>query len=107
VPDFFAAHVDAGYMSDPAGRSRVLEAVLTADAYDARTAELYGWITRAVPAADLDAFVDRIAHRIAARQPGQMRAAKAANDPPTGGDRIDDDLRTEAAALAARPLRHG
>jgi enoyl-CoA hydratase/carnithine racemase len=29
------------------GRSRSLEAILTADLYDTRTAELYGWITRA------------------------------------------------------------
>jgi enoyl-CoA hydratase/carnithine racemase len=34
------------------GRSRALEAVLTGDVYDARTAEMYGWITRAVPADD-------------------------------------------------------
>jgi enoyl-CoA hydratase/carnithine racemase len=82
------------------GRSRALEAVLTADVYDARTAELYGWITRAVPAAELDSFVDQIAHRIAARHPGQIRAAKAAINPATAGDRIEDDLRAEAAALA-------
>jgi enoyl-CoA hydratase/carnithine racemase len=82
------------------GRSRALEAVLTADVYDTRTAELYGWITRAVPAADLDAFVDDVAHRIATRLPGQIRAAKAAIDPTTAGDRLDADLRVEAAALA-------
>jgi enoyl-CoA hydratase/carnithine racemase len=82
------------------GRSRALEAVLTADVYDTRIAELYGWITRAVPADDLDAFVDQIARRIAARHPGQIRAAKAAINPTTAGDRIEDDLRTEAAALA-------
>jgi enoyl-CoA hydratase/carnithine racemase len=82
------------------GRSRALEAVLTADVYDARTAELYGWITRAVPAAELDTFVDEVARRIASRLPGQIRAAKAAIDPATAGDQLEADLRVEAAALA-------
>ncbi|MCP2263249.1 enoyl-CoA hydratase/isomerase family protein [Promicromonospora thailandica] len=82
------------------GRSRALEAILTADVYDTRTAELYGWITRAVPAADLDRFVDEVAQRIGSRLPAQIRAAKAAVDPTTAGDRLYDDLRTEAAAVA-------
>lgn len=82
------------------GRSRALEAILTADLYDTRTAELYGWITRAVPAADLDRFVDEVAHRIGSRLPAQIRAAKAAVDPTTAGDRLYEDLKTEAAALS-------
>lgn len=47
------------------GRSRALEAMLGCDDFDAETAERYGWINRALPAADLDAFVDRLARRIA------------------------------------------
>ncbi|BCB82911.1 enoyl-CoA hydratase [Phytohabitans suffuscus] len=82
------------------GRSRTLEAVLTADLYDTATAQLYGWVTRAVPAGDLDAVVGAIAQRIGSRLPSQILAAKAAVDPATGGDRLDDDLRVEAAALA-------
>jgi enoyl-CoA hydratase/carnithine racemase len=82
------------------GRSRALEAVLTADVYDARTAETYGWITRSVPAADLDSYVNEIAHRIGSRLPAQILAAKAAIDSATNGDRLGDDLQTEAAALA-------
>ena len=82
------------------GRSRALEAVLTADLYDAETAERYGWITRAVPAGELDAVVGGIAERIGSRLPAQIRAAKAAIDPATAGDRLDDDLRAEGAALA-------
>jgi enoyl-CoA hydratase/carnithine racemase len=82
------------------GRSRALEAILTADLYDARTAELYGWITRAIPAPDLDRTVDEIAHRIGSRLPSQIRAAKAAIDPTTGGDRLYEDLQVEASALA-------
>lgn len=47
------------------GRARALEAILGADDFDARTAEAYGWINRAVPQAELDTVVDRLAHRIA------------------------------------------
>lgn len=82
------------------GRSRALEAVLSADRYDTHTAELYGWITRAVPAADLDRFVDDLAQRIGSRLPSQIRAAKAAIDPTTGADRLYTDLQVEASALA-------
>lgn len=81
------------------GRSRALEAVLTADLYDARTAELYGWITRAVPAGELDTFVTAIAHRIGSRLPAQILAAKTAINPTTAADRLESDLRAEAASL--------
>jgi enoyl-CoA hydratase/carnithine racemase len=82
------------------GRSRTLEVVLTADVYDTVTAELYGWITRAIPASAFDAVIGDIARRIGSRLPSQILAAKAAIDPTTAGDRLDDDLRVEAAALA-------
>ena len=48
------------------GRSRTLEVMLSADDYDADLAERYGWINRALPAAELDDFVRSLAHRIAA-----------------------------------------
>ncbi|MFE7752677.1 enoyl-CoA hydratase/isomerase family protein [Streptomyces sp. NPDC057428] len=53
------------------GRGRALEIIAAADDFDAETAELYGWINRALPDADLDAYVDRVAKRIASfdRQP--------------------------------------
>ncbi|QOY86578.1 enoyl-CoA hydratase/isomerase family protein [Paludibaculum fermentans] len=47
------------------GRSRAMEVLLSADDYDAELAEKYGWINRALPAAELSAFVARLAHRIA------------------------------------------
>jgi enoyl-CoA hydratase/carnithine racemase len=47
------------------GRGRALEVVLSADDYDAETAERYGWINRAVPDADLAPFVTKLALRIA------------------------------------------
>lgn len=47
------------------GRARALEVVIGADDFDADTAERYGWINRALPDAELDAFVERLAGRIA------------------------------------------
>ncbi|MBQ0997650.1 enoyl-CoA hydratase/isomerase family protein [Streptomyces sp. RK62] len=53
------------------GRARALEIIAGADDYDAETAERYGWINRALPDAELDAYVERLATRIASfdRQP--------------------------------------
>jgi enoyl-CoA hydratase/carnithine racemase len=47
------------------GRGRALEVMLSASDYDAELAERYGWINRALPAAELDEFVHALAHRIA------------------------------------------
>jgi enoyl-CoA hydratase/carnithine racemase len=47
------------------GRGRALEVILSADDYDADTAERYGWINRALPDADLAPFVTKLARRIA------------------------------------------
>ena len=47
------------------GRGRALEVMLSAQDYDADLAERYGWINRALPAAELDDFVKTLAHRIA------------------------------------------
>ncbi|WFE24480.1 enoyl-CoA hydratase/isomerase family protein [Solwaraspora sp. WMMD937] len=66
------------YLLEKAGRNRTLEAVLGADLFDAETAALYGWINRAVPDAELDAFVARIAGNIAALDPGVIEGAKRA-----------------------------
>ncbi len=54
------------YLLERIGRSRALEVVLAADLLDADTAAAYGWINRAIPAAELDTFVDTIAKNIAA-----------------------------------------
>jgi enoyl-CoA hydratase/carnithine racemase len=48
-----------------AGRSRALEALLGCEDFDADLAERYNWINRALPAAELGPFVDRLARRIA------------------------------------------
>src|SRR5262245_19949085 len=47
------------------GRERALEVMLSAEDYDADLAERYGWINRALPAAELSDFVRSLAHRIA------------------------------------------
>jgi len=47
------------------GRGRALEVLLSADDFDADLAERYGWINRALPGKELDAFVRSLALRIA------------------------------------------
>lgn len=58
------------------GRDRALEAVLTSRDYDAATAEQWGWVTRALPDAELDSFVDTIVERLAAFDRAALATAK-------------------------------
>ncbi|MEV0894047.1 enoyl-CoA hydratase/isomerase family protein [Promicromonospora sp. MEB111] len=69
------------YVTGRVGRHRALEIVLGADLFDAATAERYGWVNRALPAADLDAFVDRLARHVADLPDGVIAAAKRAIRP--------------------------
>jgi enoyl-CoA hydratase/carnithine racemase len=66
------------YLSTRMTRGRTLEVILGADVISATTAERYGWINRALPAAELDGFVDRLARHIAALPEGVIAAAKKA-----------------------------
>lgn len=66
------------YLTERIGRNRALEVVLGAELFDAETAERYGWVNRAVPAGELDEFVDRLAGNIAALPDGVVTAAKHA-----------------------------
>jgi len=59
------------------GRSRALEIVLSADDFNADIAERYGWVNRTVEDADLDAFVDTLARRLASFDRETLGAAKA------------------------------
>jgi enoyl-CoA hydratase/carnithine racemase len=59
-----------------AGRARALEIVLGAADFDAATAERYGWVNRALPDADLDAFVAGLAQRLASFDKLALGAAK-------------------------------
>jgi len=47
------------------GRGRALEVLLGADDINGDLAELYGYVNRSLPDAELDAFVDSLARRIA------------------------------------------
>jgi enoyl-CoA hydratase/carnithine racemase len=58
------------------GRGRAMEAILAADDFSAELAERYGWINRALPDAELDAFVARLARRIASFPADAVRTAK-------------------------------
>jgi enoyl-CoA hydratase/carnithine racemase len=69
------------YVAGRVGRHRALEIVLGADLFDAETAERYGWVNRAMPAAELDVFVDRLARHIADLPDGLIAATKHAIPP--------------------------
>jgi enoyl-CoA hydratase/carnithine racemase len=59
------------------GRARALEIITGADDFDAETAERYGWINRALPDAELDAYVERLATRIASFDRRPLAEVKA------------------------------
>jgi enoyl-CoA hydratase/carnithine racemase len=60
------------------GRGRAMEAILGSDDFSADQAERYGWINRALPDAELDAFVARLARRIASFSAEAVQSAKRA-----------------------------
>jgi enoyl-CoA hydratase/carnithine racemase len=62
------------------GRARALELLLGGELVDAELAERYGLVNRALPAAELDAFVSDLAGRIARLRPEVVSAIKAAVD---------------------------
>lgn len=101
-----------------AGRSRALEILAGADDFDAATAERYGWINRALPDAELDAFVDRLATRIAAFDGPVVelikRSVNCRSGPPseadlwaTNHDFLGTAARPEAAATVAVLMGRG
>lgn len=59
------------------GHDRALEVILSSADYDATTAEKWGWVTRALPDAELDAYVAGIVARLAAFDRTSLAAAKA------------------------------
>jgi enoyl-CoA hydratase/carnithine racemase len=72
------------------GRARALEIVLGCGDLDAVTAERYGYVNRALPAAEIGPFVDNLARRIASYPPEVVRLAK---DAVLKADRhVEDDL---------------
>ena len=99
------------------GRARALEVMLSADDYDAELAERYGWINRALPAAELGDFVSSLAHRIAGFPAAGHEVVKdrvnAIALAPVADFRRDSDLFGEAVhapetqTLIAAALQHG
>src|ERR1700736_4119808 len=59
------------------GRGRALEIILGANDFDGETAERYGYVNRAFPDAELDAFVDALARRIASFDRRAIAAGKS------------------------------
>ncbi|ENV16317.1 enoyl-CoA hydratase/isomerase family protein [Acinetobacter guillouiae] len=90
------------YLSQRMTRGRALEVILGVELIDALLAERYGWVNRALPANELDAFVHRIATNIAALPEGVIAAAKKAIPP---ADLSEDFLREHKAwaGLFAHP----
>lgn len=58
------------------GRDRALEVILSSDDYDADTAERWGWVTRALPDAELDSFVNAMVNRLASFDRTAIASAK-------------------------------
>ncbi|MEU9558924.1 enoyl-CoA hydratase/isomerase family protein [Streptomyces fumanus] len=79
------------------GRARALEIVLTGGLVDAATAERWGWVNRALPAAELDDYVEWVALTIASLPDGVRAAAVEAIDAADGT--LEDALRAEDRLL--------
>ncbi|NSL43148.1 enoyl-CoA hydratase/isomerase family protein [Streptomyces sp. 8P21H-1] len=79
------------------GRARALEIVLTGGLVDAATAERWGWVNRALPAAELDEYVEWVARTIATLPDGVRAAATEAIDAADGT--LEDALRAEDRLL--------
>jgi enoyl-CoA hydratase/carnithine racemase len=77
------------------GRGRAMEAILSAADFSAEVAERYGWINRALPDAELDAFVATLARRIASFPAEAVRSTKQVLNELTlpGADAIRADAR--------------
>ena len=58
------------------GRGRALEVLLGADDINGELAELYGYVNRSLPDAELDSFVDKLAMRIATFDKQAIAATK-------------------------------
>ncbi|MEV4538477.1 enoyl-CoA hydratase/isomerase family protein [Asanoa sp. NPDC049518] len=82
------------------GRGRALEILAGADDFDGDLAERYGYVNRAVPDADLDAFVTAFARRVATFDRRTLAELKGWVDAITLPD--DDEFPPQSAAFADR-----
>ena len=81
------------------GRGRALEVLLAADDINGELAELYGYVNRAFPDAELDAFVDALAVRIASFDKQAIAETKRLVD--VASLPSDADIRPEWEAFLA------
>ena len=91
-------------LSRMVGRGRALEIILSADDYPGDLAERYGYVNRAIPDAEFEAFVDAFAERIAGFEKQTLVEAKGFID----RDTLPDDAEFPPAlkafcTSAARP----
>jgi enoyl-CoA hydratase/carnithine racemase len=77
------------------GRGRAMEVILGAADFSADEAERYGWVNRALPDAELDAFVAQLARRIASFPAEAVNSTKQVLNGLTlpGADAIRADAR--------------
>lgn len=78
------------------GRGRALEVCLGGEDFDANTAELYGWINRALPGEQLSDFCDALARRIAgfpAKGIGNVKAVVDTVSRPDEDTLVDESQR--------------
>ncbi len=81
------------------GRGRALEVILGCDDIDAATAERWGMINRVLEPDAIEAFVDRLASRIASFPPAAVAAAKASVLRSEQG--VEGELLAEGTAFSA------
>jgi enoyl-CoA hydratase/carnithine racemase len=83
------------------GRGRALEIILAANDFDGDTAERYGYVNRALPDSELDAFVDALARRIASFDKRAIMASKNLVNQVSlpSADRLLDALNSFQTAL--------
>jgi enoyl-CoA hydratase/carnithine racemase len=89
------------------GRGRAMEVILGAGDFDADVAERYGWVNRALPDAELDAFVARLARRIASFPADAVRSTKQVLNQLTlpGADAIRADARRFQQLVASDTVK--
>ncbi|MDA0179630.1 enoyl-CoA hydratase/isomerase family protein [Solirubrobacter phytolaccae] len=86
-----------------AGRARALEVILGSGVLDGATAERYGVVNRALPDAELDAFVDDLADRLARIDRTVLATTKALVDHTTLPD--NDELAAAYKAFFSSAAR--
>jgi enoyl-CoA hydratase/carnithine racemase len=85
------------------GRGRALEVILGCDDFDAALAERYGWINRAIPDQEFEAFVEQFARRVASFDSQSIREAKRLVTLHGGGPTPADYDESAAAFYGKQP----